>query len=219
MVSSKNIGEVFSRLEEAYPTWNAPVISFMAQVERNPFKLLIATLISLRTKDEVTSVASERLFARAASPAQMLTLSADEIGKLIYPAGFYRNKAKGILEVCRILLDKYRGEVPDDLEELLSLPGVGRKTANLVVAEGFGKPGICVDTHVHRITNRWGYLKSETPEETEMILRKKLPADLWAPINKYLVALGQTICKPISPLCSQCLLHDVCARRGVTVRR
>ncbi len=207
------------RLMDAFPTWNAPVITFMAQVERNPFKVLIATLISLRTKDEVTGPASARLFARATDPRAMLRLDAEEIARLIYPAGFYRNKAKNILAVCRELVDRFGGEVPRDLDELLTLPGVGRKTANLVLAEGHGLPGICVDTHVHRITNRWGYLRSKTPEETEMILRRRLPAEFWVPINSHLVAFGQTICKPVSPHCSTCLLADLCLRRGVTVHR
>ncbi len=218
-VSNQNIGEVFARLEKAYLSWNAPVISFMAQVERNPFKLLIATLISLRTKDEVTSEASKRLFARAPDAASLVDVPEEEIAKLIYPAGFYKTKAKNIRLVCRILLDEYDGRVPDEIDTLLELPGVGRKTANLVVAEGYEKPGICVDTHVHRISNRWGYVKSKTPEETEMKLRKKLPLEFWPHINKYLVAFGQTICKPVSPICSTCLLMDVCPRTKVQVSR
>lgn len=218
-ISNERIGEVFARLGAAYTTWNAPVISFMAQVERNPFKLLVATLISLRTKDEVTAPASQRLFARAASPRAMLEVPEAEIAKLIYPAGFYRVKAKNILDVCRQLLDRFDGRVPDEIDDLLTLPGVGRKTANLVVAEGYEKPGICVDTHVHRITNRWGYVKTATPEDTEMALRKKLPAEHWPHINKYLVAFGQTLCKPVSPLCSTCLLLDLCPRKNVDVSR
>ena len=218
-VSNTNIADVFRILGAAYPTWNAPVISFMAQVERNPFKLLIATLISLRTKDEVTAPASQRLFAKADSPAKMALLRQEEIEKLIFPAGFYRVKAKNIIAVCRQLIDRFDGQVPDDIDVLLTLPGVGRKTANLVVAEGHQKPGICVDTHVHRITNRWGYVKTKMPDDTETALRKKLPAEFWPAINKYLVALGQTICKPISPLCSGCLLREQCPRKGVDVSR
>lgn len=218
-IGPQQIEHVFARLSGAYPLWNAPVIAFMAQVERNPFKLLIATLISLRTKDEVTAPASQRLFARADTPAKMLSLSPAEIEKLIYPAGFYRVKAKNIIEVCNILLEKFGGQVPDDLDTLLTLPGVGRKTANLVVAEGFGKPGLCVDTHVHRITNRWGYVRTATPDDTEMVLRKKLPPHLWAQTNKLIVAFGQTICKPVSPLCTECLLSDLCPRRNVGVSR
>lgn len=218
-VTNELIGGVFARLAQAYPGWNAPVISFMAQVERNPFRLLIATLISLRTKDEVTAPAAARLFARAATPAAMLALDEALIAKLIYPAGFYKTKAKTIRAVCRELLAKHGGRVPDDIDVLLSLPGVGRKTANLVVAEGYEKPGICVDTHVHRITNRWGYVRTRAPDATELALRKKLPAAHWPHINKFLVAFGQTTCKPVSPHCSACLLNDVCPRRGVSVSR
>jgi endonuclease-3 len=210
---------VFARLAAAYPTWNAPVISFMAQVERDPFRLLVATLISLRTKDEVTAPAAARLLERAQTPAAMLALDEALIAKLIYPAGFYKTKAKTLRAVCAALIAAHGGRVPDDIDALLTLPGVGRKTANLVVAEGYEKPGICVDTHVHRITNRWGYVKTKTPDETEAALRRKLPAAHWPHINKYLVAFGQTVCRPLSPHCSGCLLHDVCPRRGVETHR
>ena len=215
----ERIHEIVRRLAEDYPTWDAPVITFMAQAGQSPFRLLIATLISLRTKDETTAPASARLFARAADPEAMLRLPEQEIARLIYPAGFYRNKARNIHAVCRQLVDRFGGEAPDDLDLLLSLPGVGRKTANLVVAEGFGKPGICVDTHVHRISNRWNYVRTKTPEETEMALRRKLPAEYWPLFNSHLVALGQTICKPVSPLCSRCPVADLCPRRGVTTSR
>jgi endonuclease III len=214
-----DVDEAMRRLIEAFPGWDAPVITFMAQVEQNPFKLLIATLISLRTKDEVTGPASARLFARAADARTLAELPQEEIEKLIYPAGFYRNKARNIREVCRLLLERFDGRVPDDIDVLLTLPGVGRKTANLVVAEGYGKPGICVDTHVHRISNRWAYVRTATPEETETALRRKLPPPYWAPFNSHLVAFGQTICKPISPLCSTCLLANICPRRGVKQHR
>ncbi len=215
----ERIHEIVRRLAADFPNWNAPVITFMAQAGQTPFHLLIATLISLRTKDETTGPASQRLFARAETPDAMLALPEEEIAKLIYPAGFYRNKAKTIRAVCRELVERFGGQVPDDLDTLLSLPGVGRKTANLVVGEGFGKPAICVDTHVHRISNRWDYLRTETPEETEMQLRAKLPQEYWKLFNSHLVALGQTICKPISPLCSRCPVADLCPRRGVTTHR
>lgn len=215
----QRIHEIVRRLVADYPTWDAPVITFMAQAGQSPFHLLIATLISLRTKDETTGPASARLFAKASDPEAMLALSEEEIARLIYPAGFYRNKAKNILVVCRQLVERFGGQVPDDLDVLLSLPGVGRKTANLVIAEGFGKPGICVDTHVHRISNRWNYVRTQSPDETETALRRKLPAEYWSIFNSHLVALGQTICKPISPLCSRCPLADLCPRRGVTSSR
>ena len=214
-----DIHDVMELLKEAFPSWNAPVVTFMGQVERHPFKVLVATLISLRTKDEVTGPASLRLFDRAPTPEALAALAEEEIARLIYPAGFYRNKAKTIRAVCAKLLAEFEGKVPDDVETLLTLPGVGRKTANLVVAAGFGKPAICVDVHVHRITNRWGYLRTKNPEETEFALREKLPAEHWAPFNSHLVAFGQTICKPVSPYCSKCPVAGYCMRRNVTTSR
>jgi len=179
----------------------------------------VSCIISLRTKDEVTAKASERLFARAASPAAMAGLASEEIAELIYPAGFYRNKSEQIHEISRRLISEYGGDVPDEINNLLAFRGVGRKTANLVLTLGFGKQGICVDTHVHRICNRWGYVSTRTPEETEMALRAKLPPEYWIPINDLLVAFGQNVCAPISPRCSRCRLSDVCSRIGVTTSR
>lgn len=184
-----------------------------------PFKVLIATILSLRTRDDTTAVAAPRLFAVADTPQTMVTLSADEIAQLIYPVGFYRTKARDILAICQQLLTQHAGEVPADMNQLLALPGVGRKTANLVLAIGFGIPAICVDIHVHRICNRWGYVTTATPEETEQVLRQALPSAFWIPINGLLVTLGQQICHPTSPRCSQCPLRTVCAQRGVTRRR
>lgn len=184
-----------------------------------PFKVLIATLLSLRTRDDTTAVAAPRLFAVADTPQTMVTLSADEIAQLIYPVGFYRTKARDILAICQQLLTQHAGEVPADMTQLLALPGVGRKTANLVLAIGFGIPAICVDIHVHRICNRWGYVDTTTPEETEQVLRQALPSAFWIPINGLLVTLGQQICHPTSPRCSQCPLRTVCAQRGVTRHR
>ncbi|HUF41482.1 MAG TPA: endonuclease III, partial [Verrucomicrobiae bacterium] len=160
-----------------------------------------------------------RLFAAADSPASLLKLSAREIEKLIYPVGFYRTKARNILDICKKLIDDYGGKVPDDIDELLKLKGVGRKTANLVVTLGYKKPGICVDTHVHRISNRWGYVKTKTPEKTEVALRTKLPKPYWIEYNDLLVSFGQHLCRPISPLCSACPVKKYCRRVGVTARR
>ena len=184
-----------------------------------PFKVLIATLLSLRTRDDTTAVAAPRLFAVADTPQTMVTLSVDEVAQLIYPVGFYRTKARDILAICQQLITQHAGEVPADMTQLLALPGVGRKTANLVLAIGFGIPAICVDIHVHRICNRWGYVDTTTPEETEQVLRQALPSAFWIPINGLLVTLGQQICHPTSPRCSQCPLRTVCAQRGVTRRR
>lgn len=184
-----------------------------------PFKVLIATLLSLRTRDDTTAVAAPRLFAVADTPQTMVTLSADEVAQLIYPVGFYRTKARDILAICQQLLTQHAGQVPADMNQLLALPGVGRKTANLVLAIGFGIPAICVDIHVHRICNRWGYVDTTTPEETEQVLRQALPSAFWISINGLLVTLGQQICHPTSPRCSQCPLRTVCAQRGVTRHR
>ncbi|HBY96568.1 MAG TPA: endonuclease III [Chloroflexi bacterium] len=207
------------KLRAAVAEWETPLVDAMAANGHDPFKILIATIISLRTKDEVTAVVAPRLFARADTPEKMLALTPEQIEVAIYPAGFYRNKARSILEVSRLLIEKYGGCVPDEIDELLTLPGVGRKTANLVVTAGYGKPGICVDTHVHRITNRWGYVQTKTPEQTELALREKLPAEYWLEINGLLVSLGQNICHPTSPKCSRCPVAASCARIGVVRSR
>jgi endonuclease-3 len=200
--------------------WEEPVLGVVSrESNRDPFRILIACLLSLRTKDKTTGEASARLFALAHQPATMLTLPLQKIERAIYPVGFYRTKAKSIHAICRRLLDVYGGIVPDSIEELVTLSGVGRKTANLVVTVGFGKPGICVDIHVHRISNRWGYVKTKTPEETEDALRLKLPKPHWITINDLLVPYGQHLCQPVSPLCSQCKLTEYCDRVGVTRSR
>jgi endonuclease-3 len=186
---------------------------------RDPFRTLVACLISLRTKDEVTEQSAERLFDAARTPDEMLRLSEKEIARRIYPAGFYRTKARTIREVARVLVTEYGGQVPDELDALLQLKGVGRKTANLVITKAFGKPGICVDTHVHRISNRWGYVETGSPDETEMALRAKLPRRHWIVLNDLLVTFGQRVCVPISPKCSSCPLDARCPKRGVTKSR
>ena len=209
------IHEVIGILRRETKKWDVPIVTLMSQTERNPFKILIATVLSLRTKDEVTAKAADRLFQVADNPYDMMKLDEEEIAALIYPVGFYRRKARNIKEICKVLINKYDGKVPDDIDELLKLPGVGRKTANLVVTLGYGKPGICVDTHVHRISNRLGYVDTKTPEETEFALRKKLPEEYWIEINDLLVSLGQHICHPTSPKCSQCPIEEYCEKRGV----
>ena len=212
--------KVLDILQKEFPKWNAPVVSLMAKRDhRTPFQILISTIISLRTKDQVTAQVSERLFKIAKTPEDILKLSEEEIQKAIYPAGFYKNKAKTIKEIARIIVEKYNGKVPDTLEELLKLPGVGRKTANLVLALSFGKPAICVDIHVHRITNRLGFVKTKNPEETEKQLMEKVPVKDWNRINDLLVAFGQTICKPVSPLCSKCPVEKYCEKVGVEKHR
>lgn len=175
-----------------------------------PFVILISTLISLRTKDITTEKASEALFEYGTTPKALLELSESKMAKLIYPCAFYKTRAKQILKVCEILVSGFKGNVPNDLETLITLPGVGRKTANLVLTEGFDTHGICVDTHVHRILNRWGILKTKSPDETELFLRKHLPKRYWKQINYWLVMFGQYHCKPVRPKCSECLLSDLC---------
>jgi endonuclease-3 len=175
--------------------------------------------LSLRTKDSTTREASERLFKIAPTPKKLAGLEADTIERAIYPAGFYRVKAGTLKEIGRVLVEEHGSKVPDTLEGLLELKGVGRKTANLVVTMGYNKPGICVDIHVHRITNRWGYVRTKTPDATEMALRRKLPPAHWADINDLLVAYGQNLCRPVSPHCSVCKLYEMCDRVGVKKRR
>jgi endonuclease-3 len=206
-------------LREEYRSWKTPAVTIVAQCEGSPFKVLVSCIISLRTKDEVTARASMRLFERADTPGVMQSVPVDEVAGLIYPAGFYRNKALQIVDISKRLMDEYGGIVPDEIDGLLRFKGVGRKTANLVVTLGFGKPGICVDTHVHRICNRWGYVSTKTPDETETALRKKLPAEYWIEINDLLVAFGQNLCHPLSPRCSVCRLAGICARIGVNSSR
>lgn len=206
-------------LREEYRFWKTPAVTIVAQCDHSPFKVLVSCMISLRTRDEVTAQASMRLFEKAATPEAMQALPVDEVAGLIYPAGFYRNKASQIVELSRRLMDEYGGVVPGEIDELLRFKGVGRKTANLVVTLGFGRPGICVDTHVHRICNRWGYVSTRTADETETALRKILPAEYWIEINDLLVAFGQNHCHPLSPCCSVCRLAGMCARVGVGTSR
>lgn len=218
-VNNSNIDDVVGRLREGIRDWPDPSVTLVGKRWKNPFLVLISCLLSLRTKDETTLPASERLFSLADSPQSMVRLKIREIEKVIYPVGFYRTKARTIHRICEDLLARFKGQVPDSIDELLTLHGVGRKTANLVVTEGFGKPGICVDTHVHRISNRFGYVRTSSPEETETALRKKLPKQYWIEYNTLLVIWGQNICRPISPLCSRCAVAGVCQRRGVTTSR
>lgn len=219
MTSIFDFQEVNSILNEAYKKNNAPSVTLISALKKTPYHILISTLISLRTKDQVTLEASMRLFEKADSIEELAKLSENEIAQLIYPCGFYKTKAARMIEICKILLTTNFGNIPDEIDELVKLPGVGRKTANLVVILGFNKPGICVDTHVHRISNRIGWVKTKTPEETEFALRKLLPAEYWRTINDYFVSYGQTICTPISPHCSVCKLNTVCHKNNVEKSR
>lgn len=212
------IDKIISILKRENRKFGVPIVTEVSK-SRSPFKVLISCLLSLRTKDAVTREASERLFKLAGSPGGMAALDVSKIEKTIYPVGFYKTKAKRIKEICATLLNHYHGKVPDEIDELLKLNGVGRKTANLVVTLGYEKPGICVDTHVHRISNRLGYVKTKTPEQTEQVLRGKLPAKHWLTVNDILVTHGQNICVPISPWCSKCKISDFCKKTGVARHR
>lgn len=211
--------KTLAKIRRAIRPFQTPAVTQIAEKSRDPFRVLISCLISLRTKDEVTDAASKRLFARADTPVKILKLREKEIAKLIFPAGFYRTKARNILEISRTLIEQHKGRVPDILEELLQLKGVGRKTANLVVTVAYNKPGICVDTHVHRLSNRLGWVKTQTPEQTEMALREILPKRYWIPINDWLVTFGQNMCQPVSPWCSKCPVNKECPQIGVKYRR
>ncbi len=218
MKKSEKIEAIIKTLREETKKFKEPIVTTISR-KKDPYKVLISTVLSLRTKDEVTHKASERLYKKASTPWEMVKLSPNEIEKLIYPVGFYKRKAKNIIEISKILIEKYDGKVPDDIDELLKLPGVGRKTANLVVTLGYGKLGICVDTHVHRVSNRLGIVKTKTPEETEFALRKILPKKYWIEYNDLLVTWGQNICTPISPKCSMCKISSYCNKIGVTKHR
>ena len=200
---------------------NDCVVPSVTQIDRkrNPYQVLISCILSLRTKDKTTVQASKKLFKIADKPASMLKLDSKRIQRLIYPVGFYRNKSKVILELSRKILEDYSGKVPQSSNELLGLKGVGRKTANLVLGLGFGIPAICVDTHVHRISNRLGWVKTNNPEETELALQKIIPRNKWIELNTLLVTFGQNLCFPVSPFCSKCRVYSLCKRRGVVKSR
>ncbi len=212
----QDIDRVVSILKKEIRQWPVPVIGHYVET---PFTVLISCLLSLRTQDATTNAASDRLFAIAKDPRTMLATPVRTIQKAIYPVSFYRVKSRSIHEISRQLLERFGGDVPSGLDDLLTLPGVGRKTANIVVTIAFRKQGIAVDTHVHRISNRLGYVRTKTPDDTEMALRRKLPEKHWIVFNDLLVAYGQNLCKPISPFCTQCKIAPYCRRVGVTVSR
>ncbi|MBI5179138.1 MAG: endonuclease III [Nitrospinae bacterium] len=210
------VGRAVTALRREVAKFKVPVVGHFAD---SPFKVLVSTILSLRTKDKTTHEASDRLFAEAVTPEGILGIPIPRLEKLIFPVGFYKVKAATLHHVCKTLIEKHGGNVPRTLDELLAIKGIGRKTANLVVTVGFGLPGICVDVHVHRISNRWGYVKTATPEQTEMALRKKLPPKYWIEYNDLLVAFGQNVCLPLSPFCSRCVLQTICPRIGVPRHR
>lgn len=218
-IMNTNMNEILKILKRQYVKYKEPIVSRMVEDKASPYMVLVSTMISLRTKDNVTEQASWRLFEKADNPQSMLKMKQKEIEQLIFPAGFYRNKAKAILDTSRMIMEQYNGLVPDKLDDLLLLPGVGRKTANLVLALSFGKPAICVDTHVHRISNRMGFVSTKNPTETEFALMELLPKKWWLIYNDILVTWGQNICSPVSPKCSQCSIEHLCPRIDVKKSR
>ncbi len=218
-MTNEQLPEAMKRLRAAAKHWMLPMVYDLAEKGGTPYEILIASLLSARTLDTTTMVVYPELFKLANTPEKMVKLSEAEIERVIHRVAFSEVKAKQIKALSQILIDKYGGQVPETIEELDALPGVGRKIANLTVTMAFGKPGITVDVHVHRITNRWGYVKTKTPDETELVLREKLPHRYWIEFNGLLVALGQNICRPAIPICSQCPVYDFCLRVGVTKRQ
>lgn len=214
-ITPRELAPVLRRLRSHARANRLPSLSRIAEKRRDPFLILTGCILSLRTKDETTIPAAERLFALADTPDQLAILPLDKIERAIYPVGFYRTKARVLRSLAAHLLVHHGGETPGTLEDLLAIKGVGRKTANLVLTLGFGKPGICVDTHVHRISNRWGIVRTKTPDHTEMALREKLPKRYWIEYNDLLVTFGQTLCHPTSPHCSRCPVGAWCPRLGV----
>src|SRR3989344_4877534 len=213
------IGKIYSMLKREAVHYRVPVVDLVKMQTNNPFKVLITTILSARTKDQTTLGAAQRLFAKVKNFDDLLRLSQKELEQLIYPVGFYKTKAKHLKQLPLVMQEKFDNHIPQTIEELIQLPGVGRKTANLVVAVAFEKPGMCVDTHVHHIMNRLGYVKTKTPYETEMTLRKKLPMQYWEKINSLLVAFGQHLCHPVSPKCSLCPIVQYCNQIGVKQKR
>jgi len=212
-----NIDKVYKILKKEVVNYDVPVVDIIQIQTKDPFKVLVTTILSARTKDEVTYLAAKRLFTKVENIKDLKKISKKKLEKLIYPVGFYKTKAKNLKLLPKILKKEFNNKIPETVEELIKLPGVGRKTANLVVTVAFDKHAIAVDTHVHRIVNRLGYVKTKTPHETEMRLRKKLPRKYWKSINSILVAFGQNTCTPISPFCSKCPIYNECKR--VKVRK
>jgi endonuclease-3 len=213
-MNPSDLSTTLKHLRKSIKTWPIPVVTAISS-KRNPFMVLVSCILSLRTRDMVTASASDRLFVLAYTPEDFLKLEPEQVEKAIYPVAFFRNKTVTLFNLCRVIIDKYDGKVPESLDELLLLKGVGRKTANLTITLGYGKLGICVDVHVHRIANRWGYVETKSPDETELALRKRLPKRYWKEFNNLLVSFGQNICKPKAPYCSKCCIEKYCSKTGV----
>lgn len=213
-----NINKIYRILEKQFKSYPAPVVDLIEAQTKDPFKILVTTMLSARTKDQTTSEVAHRLFEVVNKPEDLNNYTIEELEKMVYPVGFFRNKARYLKELPKVLKAEFNNTVPEEIDDLVKLPGVGRKTANLVRAIAFKKHAICVDVHVHRISNRFGFIKTKTPFETEMALRKKLPKKYWININSYLVAFGQNHCTPLNPKCSTCTIYDECERVGVKTK-
>ena len=213
-----DIDSIYKILNKTVKDYKVPIVDLVEARTKDPFKILVTTILSARTKDEVTARASVSLFKKVSVPKDINKLTIKQIEKLIYPVGFYKNKAKYLKKLPVVLKEKFNNKIPRTIEELIELPGVGRKTANLVMAVAFKIPAICVDVHVNRIMNRFGYIRTKNPLETEMALRKKLPKKYWLKINYIIVAFGQNLCKPINPKCDVCPVYKYCKRVGVKTK-
>jgi endonuclease-3 len=219
MISNKNIAVILAEIKKAVQKYDIPVLEKFNEMTRDPYWVLISCILSLRARDETTEKVSRELYRIAPTPDEVLQIPVKKMERIVYQSGFYRVKARNVLSITKTILEKYNGRVPDTIDELLTISGVGRKTANLVVTVAYNKPGICVDTHVHKICNRWGYVKTKAPEETEMRLREILPKAYWIRINMWLVLFGRNICLSVSPFCSRCPVSKYCPRAGVTKSR
>lgn len=217
MLEERYIDEVFNEFSEKLAELGSPLpsVSLIAEEDKDPYRVLVSTLISLRTKDEVTLEASKRLFRIAPDIKSLSQMQPEQIAELIKPAGFYKRKGEQIKKVATIIVNDFNGIVPDDMDTLLSLPGVGIKTASLVLNLGYGIDAVCVDCHVHEIANRLGWVDTKTAENTEKRLREILPQRFWIPLNELLVRYGQYVCTPVSPHCSECPLKEECRKEGV----
>ena len=211
--------QIYKILEARFKEFPTPVVDFIEAQTKDPFKILVATILSARTKDETTTKVVRELFKVVQKPQDLLNYTIAELEEMLYPVGFYKNKALYLSKLPGVLQEEFNNEIPEEIEELIKLPGVGRKTANLVRSSAFNKPAVCVDVHVHRIFNRLGMLITKNPLETEMTLRKELPVKYWIHFNSYFVAFGQDLCTPRRPKCSECPIYDGCSRIGVKVSR
>ncbi len=217
-MTREKLERILKVLSREYSKWNAPVKELKRKTSE-PFRVLIGAVLSTRTKDEVTSQAVERLFSMVKSPEDLTKIPVEEIEEAIYPCGFYKTKARKLKELATILVEKYNSKVPNNMDDLLALPGVGRKVANIVLSRGFGKKAIAVDTHVHRISNRLGLVKTKNPDETERELERLIPEEWKRDFNELIVAFGQVICKPIGPKCGECPIREMCPKIGVKLGR